>query len=117
MHSGCLLRCTVFLNATKARKVGQNMAVCQEWPLRSENYNRFMGMLRACTDSGNDDTLLLLGLVRTQFLTSLITAIYLMPVFDCRRSFMNWVRERRGSNKCSRQRTMDMMKRRTCFAS
>jgi hypothetical protein len=53
-------------------------------------------MLRACTDSGNDDALFLLGLVRTQFLTSLITAIYLIPIFDGRRSFTNWVRERRG---------------------
>jgi hypothetical protein len=93
------------------------MAVCQEWPLRSQNYNRFMGMLRACVDSSNNDALLLLGLVRTQFLTFLITAIYLMPVFDGRRSFMYWVREWRGSNTCSRQGTMDMMKWRTCLAS
>jgi hypothetical protein len=74
-------------------------------------------MLRACADSGNDDALLLLRLVRTQFLTSLITAIYFMPVFDGRRSFINWVRERRGSNTCSRQRTSDMMKWRTCLTS
>jgi hypothetical protein len=52
-----------------------------------------MGMLRACTNSGNDDTLFLLGLVRTRFLTSLITAIYVMPVFDGRRSFTYWVQE------------------------
>jgi hypothetical protein len=72
-----------------ARQVGQNMAVCEEWPLRSQNYNRIMGMLQACTDFGNDDALFLLGLVRTQFLTSLITAIYLIPIFDGRRSFTN----------------------------
>jgi hypothetical protein len=67
------------------------MAVCQEWPSRSQNYNRFMGMIRACADSSNSDALFLLGLVMTRFLTSLITAIYLMPVFDGRRSFTNWV--------------------------
>jgi hypothetical protein len=67
MHSGCLFRCTVFRNATTARKVGQNMAVCQEWPLRFQSYNRFMGMLRACTDSGNNAALFLLELVRIQF--------------------------------------------------
>jgi hypothetical protein len=91
MHSGCLFRCTIFHNMMTARKVGQNMVVCQEWPLRSQSYNRFMGMLRACADFGNDDVLFLLGLVRTQFLTSLITGIYLMPIFDGRRSFTNWV--------------------------
>jgi hypothetical protein len=78
------------------------MAVYQEWPLRFQSYNRFMGMLQACADSGNGDTLFLLGLVRTRFFSSLITAIYLMPVFDGRRSFMNRVLERRGSNTCSR---------------
>jgi hypothetical protein len=117
MHSGCLFRCTVFHNALTVRKVGQNMVVCQKWSLRSQSYNRFMGMLWACADSGNDDALFLLGLVRTQFLTSLVTAIYLMPLFDGRRNFTNWVRERRGSNTCSRQWTVDMMKRHTCLAS
>jgi hypothetical protein len=109
--------CTVFYNAMTARQVGQNMAVCQEWSLRSQNYNRFMGMLWACADSGNDNALFLLGLVMTRFLTSLIIVIYLMPVFDGRRSFMNWVRERMGSNTCSRKWTTDMMKRHTCLAS
>jgi hypothetical protein len=117
MHFSCLLRCIVFHNATMAKQVGQNMAVCQEWLLRSQSYNRFMGMLWVCADSGNDDAFVLLGLVRTLFLTLLITAIYLMPVFDGRRSFMNWVRERRGSNTCSRQLTEDLMKWRTCLAS
>jgi hypothetical protein len=65
MQFGCLLRCTIFRNVMIVRKVGQSMTVCQEWPLRSQNYNRFMGMLRACTDFSNDDALLLLGLVRT----------------------------------------------------
>jgi hypothetical protein len=51
-----------------ARKVGQNMAVCQEWLLRFQSYNTFMGMLRACAVSGNDDALLLLGLVKPQFI-------------------------------------------------
>jgi hypothetical protein len=102
MHFGCLFRCTVFHNVMTARKVGHNMMVCQEWLLRSQSYNRFMGMLRECASSGNDNALFLLGLVRTRFLTSLITTIYLLPVFDGRRSFMNWVRERRGSNTCSR---------------
>jgi hypothetical protein len=78
------------------------MAVSQEWPLRFGSYNRLMGINRACVDSGNDDTLFLLGLVRTQFFSSLNTVIYLMPVFDGRRSFMNWVREWRGSNTCSK---------------
>jgi hypothetical protein len=87
-----------------ARKVGQNMVVCQEWSLRFQSYNRFMGMLRACADSGNGDTLFLLGLVRTQFFSSLIIAIHLMPVFDGRRSFTNWVQERSGSNTFSRKR-------------
>jgi hypothetical protein len=70
--------------------------------LRSQNYNRFMAMIRACADYGNDDALFLLGLVRTRFFSSLITAIYLMPIFDDRRSFTNWIREQRGSNTCSR---------------
>jgi hypothetical protein len=64
MHSGCLFRCPVFCNAMTARKVGQNMAVCQEWSLRFESY-KSMGMHRACADSGNGNTLFLLGLVRT----------------------------------------------------
>jgi hypothetical protein len=114
MHSGCLFRCTIFCNATMARKVGQNLVVCQEWPLRSQSHNRFMGMLQACADSGNDDALFLLGMVRTQFLTSVVTAIYLMPIFNGRRSFTNWVQEQRGSNTCSRQQSTDMMKQRTC---
>jgi hypothetical protein len=67
MHSGYLFRCTIFRNTTIARKVEQNMAVCQEWPLWFQSYNRFMGMLGACTDSGIGDALFLLGLVRTQF--------------------------------------------------
>jgi hypothetical protein len=102
MHSGCLFRCTVFRNVTTARKIGQNMVVCQDWPLRSQSYNRFMGMLWACADFGNGGTLFLLGLVRTGFFSSLITAIYLMSIFDGRRSFTNWVREHMGSNTCSR---------------
>jgi hypothetical protein len=65
MHSGCLFRCTVFHNMTMARKVGQNMVVSQEWPLRYRSYDRFMEMLQACAESGNNDALLLLGLVRT----------------------------------------------------
>jgi hypothetical protein len=65
MHSSCLLRCIVYCNMMTARKVGQNMVVCHEWPLRSQNYNRLMGMLQACTDSGNDDALLLPGSVGT----------------------------------------------------
>jgi hypothetical protein len=76
-----------------------------------------MGMLRVCADSGNGDTLFLLGLVRTRFFSSLIIPIYLMPVFDGRRSFTNWVQERSGSNTFSRQRTTDMMKQRTYLAS
>jgi hypothetical protein len=91
MHSGCLFRCTLFRNAMMAKKVGQNMVVCQDWPLRSQSYNRFMGVLRACMDSSNGDTLFLIGLVRTRFFSSLNTAIYLMPIFDGMRSFTNWV--------------------------
>jgi hypothetical protein len=45
MAFGWLFRCTVFHNATTTRQVGQNMAVCQEWLLSSQGYNRFMGML------------------------------------------------------------------------
>jgi hypothetical protein len=45
------------------------------------------------------------------------TAIYLMPVFDGRMSFMNWVQERRGSNTYCRQWTTDTMKRRTSLGS
>jgi hypothetical protein len=93
------------------------MAVCQDWLLRSQNYNRFMAMIQACADFGNDNALFLLGLVRTQFFSSLITTIYLMSIFDDRRSFTNWIREQRGSNTCSRQQTHDMMKRRICLAS
>jgi hypothetical protein len=66
MHSGYLFRCTGFCNAMTARKVGQNMVVCQEWTLGSQSCNRFMGMLRACANSGNIDALFLLGLVRTR---------------------------------------------------
>jgi hypothetical protein len=93
------------------------MVVCQDWVLRSQNYNRFMAMIRACTYFGNGDALFLLGLVRTRFFSLLITAIYLMPIFDGRMSFMNWIREQRGSNTCSKQQTQDMMKWRTCLAS
>jgi hypothetical protein len=91
MHIGCLFRCTIFYNVTMTRKVGQNMVVCQEWLLRFQSYNSFMGMLRVCTDSSNGDALFLLGLVRTQYFSMLITAIYLMSIYDGRRSFMNWV--------------------------
>jgi hypothetical protein len=98
MHSGCLFRCTVFHNVMMARKVGQNMEVSQEWQLRFPSYERFMGMLQACTPSSNNDALLLLGLVKTLFFSLLNTAIYLMPVFGGRMSFMNLVQERRGSN-------------------
>jgi hypothetical protein len=93
MHCSCLFRCTVFHNMMMARKVGHNMVVCQEWSLRFQSYNRFMGMLQACANSGNNDALFLLGLIRTQFFSSLITRIYLMSLFDGRRSFMNWVQE------------------------
>jgi hypothetical protein len=93
------------------------MMVSQEWPLRYQSYDWFMGMLRAWAESRNDNALLLLGLVRNCFLSLLNTTIYLMPVFGGRRNFTIWVRERRGSNTCSRQRTTDMMKRRTCLAS
>jgi hypothetical protein len=67
MHFGCLFRCVVFSNATTARKVGQNMAVSQEWPLWFQSYEQFMRMLQACSASGNDDALFLLGLVKTLF--------------------------------------------------
>jgi hypothetical protein len=107
----------MFCNATTTMQVGQNMAVCQDWVLRSQNYNRFMATIHACADSGNGDALFLLGLVRTRFFSSLITAIYLMSIFDGRRSFMNWIQEQRGSNTCSMQWTQDMMNRRTCLAS
>jgi hypothetical protein len=50
-----------------ARKVGQNMAVSEEWPLWFQSYDRFLGMLQACTEFGNGDALLLLGLVKTRF--------------------------------------------------
>jgi hypothetical protein len=102
MHSGCLFRYMVFSNTMMARTIGQNMAVYQDWLLRSQTYNRFMGMLRACADSSNGDALFLLGLVRTRFFSLLITAIYLMPTYDGRRSFTNWIREKRGSITCSR---------------
>jgi hypothetical protein len=48
-------------------------------------------MLRACAESGNDDALLLLGLVETRFFSLLNTAIYQMRVFGGRMSFTNWV--------------------------
>jgi hypothetical protein len=48
-----------------------------------------MGMLRACAASGNGDTLLLLGLVKTLFFSLLNTTIYLMSIFGGRMSFMN----------------------------
>jgi hypothetical protein len=67
MHSDCLFRCTVFHNATMARKVGQNMEVSQEWQLQFLSYERFMGMLWACDASGNGDALLLLRLVKPLF--------------------------------------------------
>jgi hypothetical protein len=41
----------------------------------------------------------------------------LMPVFDGRMSFTNWVQERKGSNTYCRQWTTDMMKHRTSLAS
>jgi hypothetical protein len=66
MHFGCLFRCMVFRNVMTGRKVAQNMVVSQEWPLRYRSYDRFMGMLRMCVESSNDDALLLLGLVKTQ---------------------------------------------------
>jgi hypothetical protein len=71
MHSDCLFRCTVFHNAMMGRKVGQNMEVSQEWQLRFLSYERFMGMLWACSTSGNGDALLLLGLVKTLFFFAL----------------------------------------------
>jgi hypothetical protein len=55
-----------------------------------------MGMLWACAASGNGDTLLLLGLVKALFFSLLNTAIYPMPIFGGRMSFMNWVQERGG---------------------
>jgi hypothetical protein len=117
MHFGCLFRCMVFSNAMTARKVGQNMAVSQEWPLWFQSYERFMRMLQACSASGNDDALLLLGLVKTLFFSLLNTAIYLMHVFGGRMSFTNWVQERRGTNTYCTQQTTDMMKRCTSLAS
>jgi hypothetical protein len=81
-----------------ARKVGQNMEVSQEWQLWFLSYEWFMGMLWVCTASGNDDTLLLLGLVKPLIFSLLNTAIYLMPVFCGKMSFTSWVQERRGSN-------------------
>jgi hypothetical protein len=89
MHSSCFFKCMIFRNAMMARKVGQNMDMGQDWPLRSQSYNRFMGMLQTSTDSGNDDALFLLGLVWTRFFSSLITAIYLMPIFNGWSSFTN----------------------------
>jgi hypothetical protein len=68
-----------------------------------------MGILQACAASGNDDALLLIGLVKALF-SLLNTAIYLMPIFGGRMSFMNWVQERRGSNTYCRQWTTNMMK-------
>jgi hypothetical protein len=68
MHFGCLPRSTVFHNATTTRKVGQNMAACQEWQLQFLSYEWFMGMLWACAASSNGDALLLLGLVKTLFI-------------------------------------------------
>jgi hypothetical protein len=71
MTNGNALRLLVQMHGLSQHddgKVGQNMAVCQEWPLRFQSYNRFMGMLRACAASGNDDALLLLGLVKPQFI-------------------------------------------------
>jgi hypothetical protein len=91
------------------------MEVSQEWQLWFLSYERFMGMLQACAVSGNDDALLLLVLVISLF-SLLNTAIYLMPVFGGRMSFMNWVQEWRGSNIYCRQRTMDTMKRCTSLA-
>jgi hypothetical protein len=76
-----------------------------------------MGMLWVCAAFGNGDALLLLGLVKTLFLSLLNTAIYLMLVFGGRMSFMNWVQEQRGSNTYCRQRTTNMIKRRTSLAS
>jgi hypothetical protein len=76
-----------------------------------------MEMLWACAAFGNDDALLLLGLVKYYFFSLLNTAIYLMPVFDGRMSFMNWVQEQRGSNTYCRQKTTDTMKRHTSLAS
>jgi hypothetical protein len=43
------------------------MVVSQEWSLRFRSYEQFMVMLQACATSGNDDALLLLGLVKTLF--------------------------------------------------
>jgi hypothetical protein len=71
MHSDYLFKCTVFHTTTTARKVGLNMVVSQEWPLQFRSYEQFLGMLRACAASGNDDALLLLGLVKTLFFLSL----------------------------------------------
>jgi hypothetical protein len=39
--------------------------------LRFLSYERFMGMLWACSTSGNGDALLLLGLVKTLFFFAL----------------------------------------------
>jgi hypothetical protein len=78
----------VFHNATMARKVGQNMEVSQEWQLQFLSYKWFMGMLRACAATSNDDALLLLGLVKILF-SLLNIANYLTPIFGGRMSFMN----------------------------
>jgi hypothetical protein len=117
MYSGCLFRCMVFCNTMMERNVEPNMEVSQEWQLWFLSYERFMGMLWACTMSGNDDALLLLGLVKTLFFSLLNTTIYLMPIFGRRMSLMNWVQEQRGSNTYYRQRTMDTMKQRTSLGS
>jgi hypothetical protein len=74
-------------------------------------------LLGACAVSGNDDALLLLGLVKNLFFSLLNIAIYLMPVFGGRMSFVNWVQEWRVSNTYYRQGTMDTMKRRTSLGS
>jgi hypothetical protein len=74
---------------TMVRTVAHNMDVSQEWPFWF--LERLMGMLWACVASGNDDILLLLGLVKHLCFSLLNTAIYQMPVFGGRKSFMNWV--------------------------
>jgi hypothetical protein len=85
-----LFRCTVFYNATAARKVGHDIAVQREWDLRMSSYFRFIRLIRVCAKCGNGHALFILGLVKSQPLSLIfpnylpLLSMYLMLIFCLR---------------------------------
>jgi hypothetical protein len=61
-----MFKCTVFCSAMVERKVGEGMTVQREWDLHSQKYYRFVVMLWASVECGNNHALFILALVKSQ---------------------------------------------------